>query len=83
MPLLPPKEQTTTRAVALAGRSLLKNEGALAWKMFWLKGNPAAVKLFNIITCLQDYERVRLQVAMGPLPVRLFSYFCSGISWLW
>jgi hypothetical protein len=41
---------------------LLKNEGALAWKMFWLKGNPAAVKLFNIITCLQDYERVRLQV---------------------
>jgi hypothetical protein len=62
MPLLPPKEQTTTRAVALAGRSLLKNEGALAWKMFWLKGNPAAVKLFNIITCLQDYERVRLQV---------------------
>jgi hypothetical protein len=38
MPLLPPNEQTTARAVGFSGGSLLKHEDALAWKMLWAEG---------------------------------------------
>ena len=30
--------------------------------IFGLRGNPTAANLFNIITCLQEHEGVRLQV---------------------
>jgi hypothetical protein len=64
MPLLPPKEQTTAKAFVFSGGSLLKNEGAPAWKMLWPKGNPAAANLVNIIVCLWEHEGVRLRVVV-------------------
>ena len=64
----PSERANNGKAVALSGWSLLKNEGAVAWKMVWPKGNPTAANLFNIIACLRVHEGVRLRVVAEGFP---------------